>query len=185
MSQTTPNEPTEAWQTGLPQKDQVVLARLEWASGKETYAVLKHLEDAVYHTVDDDSSLDYSVTVTHWQTFEPYAPQPPARPAGEQTTCGHPECWGQNECILAAQPLPAGEVVSDLQLLLAEFFPEALTDYSQEAHAITQLYNARFNLAMMELNHPDWCSIHHGKPCNCSIGSAKAAWYAADGGQDE
>lgn len=53
----------------LPLVNVPVLCRLVWPSEKVVYAVLKRVEedDVSWRTVDDDSELDYSVNVTHWQ----------------------------------------------------------------------------------------------------------------------
>lgn len=55
----------------MPNEGQLVLARLEWLSGKEAYAVLEH------KTLDDNepwlydgSELSFSVNVTHWKPFD-------------------------------------------------------------------------------------------------------------------
>ena len=55
----------------LPVTGEIVLARLEWPSGKEVYAVLKSVDesDCFWRTADDNSEIDYSVNVTHWRSF--------------------------------------------------------------------------------------------------------------------
>lgn len=62
----------EAWYGKTPPNiGEIVLARLEWASGKEVYAVLKYVDedDCDWRTADDNSEIDYSVHVTHWRRF--------------------------------------------------------------------------------------------------------------------